>query len=210
MAIQKVINLIIPLLNNWGYPIIFIAALLEASPLIGFVVPGQTLVILGGFFSRLGILSLEKIIWISALGAVLGDLIGYILGRRYGDSFMIKFGKYFLYKEEYHKTTKKLIKGHAGKTIIIGRFNPLSRAIVPFVAGVSKVNFFNFMLYNIIGGMTWAIAFVMIGYIFGGSYELASKYLGDISLVIFILLILGIYIYESAKRRKKYINRKKK
>lgn len=203
--LQSFLNNIIsffPLLHNLGYLIIFLSAFLEATPLLGTAVPGHTLVIAGGFFARMGIFNVGIIMAFASVGAIAGDLVGYWVGAKYGFSFLSKYGKYFFFKQEYLERTKNLIKQHPGKTLIIGRFNAVARALAPFVAGMSEVPFFKFLFYNIVGGISWAVSSVLVGYIFGASYEVASKYIGRIlfwGIVGGIIIGYGYYILN--KRR---------
>ena len=207
--IDYVLNLPISALGLWGYLIIFITAMLEATPLFGLIIPGQSIVVVGGFLAKQSILDVGDIIFLAALGAILGDLIGYSLGKKYGYSFITKYGKYFLFKKEYFEKTKKIMNNHTGKSLIIGRFNSLTRAFAPFVAGSTNVPFSKFLLYNIIGGISWAALFVLIGYVFGKSYEVASKYFGRLILFTILISILIIYTYKFLKKRE-YIFKNKK
>ena len=200
---DRILSLPIPVLQLWGYPIVFLAALLEASPFFGILIPGQTIVMIGGFFAKLGVLNIYYVIILSALGAIIGDFVGYILGRAYGYSFIKDYGKYFFFKEEYFKRTKELMNEHTGKTIIIGRFNSITRAFAPFVAGSSKVPFKKFFFYNIVGGISWGIFFSLVGYIFGKTYEVASKYINGFLAAFFIAAMFAAYFYMGHKRRKK-------
>ncbi|MFQ5474929.1 MAG: bifunctional DedA family/phosphatase PAP2 family protein [Candidatus Nanoarchaeia archaeon] len=200
--VDKVLTLPFPILNHWGYWIILFAAMLEATPLFGLLVPGQLVVIAGGFLVKLRILDIGDTIFIASVGAILGDLIGYLLGREYGYSFISRYGKYFFFKKEHFEKTKKLMNHHTGKTLIIGRFNSLTRAFAPFVAGSSGISFIKFLTYNIIGGISWAVSFVMIGYVFGGSYEIASKYIGKFIFIAIVLSAIIIYAYRFVNKRK--------
>jgi undecaprenyl-diphosphatase len=184
------------LLNHWGYYLLLLASLFETAPLVGMLIPGQTLVIAGGFFVKLGILHFAPLIFIVSIGAILGDTIGYLIGRKYGYRFIAKYGKYFFLKESNFEKVQKLMHGHTGKSLIIGRFNSITRAIAPLIAGSSKVDAKKFFLYNIVGGILWAFAFVMLGYIFGQSYEIASKYVGSLFFIAVILSVIIVYIYR--------------
>lgn len=193
---------IIPQLGHWGSWVIFFAALFEAVPLVGMFVPGHTIIIAAGFFARLGLLNIYLVMVVGSLGAIIGDLVGYEIGRLYGHKFVTKYGKYFFFKEEYLVKTKQLVKEHTGKTLILGRFNLITRAFAPFAAGMSEIKFNRFLLFNIIGGISWAVSSVLIGYIFGASYEVVSKYFGRIFLGGIILGILIAYGYHFINKRK--------
>lgn len=199
----RILHLPFHIIHYWGYPVIFLFSLFEASPFLGLLVPGQTIVILGGFFAKLGMLNIYYVIILSSIGAVVGDLVGYVLGRKYGYSFITTYGKYFFFRKEYFKTTKKLMNEHTGKTIIIGRFNSVTRAFAPFVAGSSKVSLNKFLVYNIIGGVSWGIFFSLVGYIFGKSYELASAYIDRFLFIFVIAAVLAAYFYIRYRKRKK-------
>ena len=200
---DKILSLMVPVLNLWGYPIVFISALLEALPFFGILIPGQTIVIIGGFYAKLEVLNIYYVIALASLGAILGDLVGYILGRAYGYSFIRDYGKYFFFRKEYFKSTKELMNEHTGKTIIIGRFNSITRAFAPFVAGSSKVPFKKFLIYNIVGGISWGVFFSLVGYIFGKAYKIASRYINGFLIIFFIAAVLAVYFYAGHKRRKK-------
>ncbi|MDD5774202.1 MAG: bifunctional DedA family/phosphatase PAP2 family protein [bacterium] len=195
-------NLPAPVLNPWGYWIILLASILEAVPIFGLFIPGQVFVAIGGFLVKAGVIDIAPLIFVSSSGAILGDLIGYFLGVKYGDSFVIKFGKYFFFKKEHLENTKQLMNDHTGKTLIIGRFNSLTRAFAPFVAGFTKVPFLKFLTYNITGGIIWAVSFVIIGYFFGKSYEVISGYFGKYIFIGIVLSILIIYLYRFVNKRK--------
>lgn len=199
---EKIFSLPIAVLRVWGYPIIFISALLEASPFFGILIPGQTIVMIGGFFAKLHVFNIYYIILLSSIGAIIGDLTGYALGRKYGYSFIRKYGRYFFFKKKYFNETKKLMNEHTGKTILIGRFNSITRAFAPFVAGSSKVPYKKFVFYNIVGGLSWGVFFSMVGYIFGKGYRLASHFIDEFLLAFFVLGIIFIYFYLGYKKRK--------
>lgn len=200
--IEMIRNLPLPVLNHWGYWIIFIAAMLEATPLFGLLIPGQTIVVLGGFFVRIGILKTGDVIVVSALGAIIGDFAGYLLGRKYGYSFITQYGRYFFFKKEHFDKVQLLMNQHSGKTLIIGRFNSLTRAFAPFVAGSSHVWPVKFLFYDILGGVVWALCFVTLGIIFGESYKVASRYVGEFIVIAIAVSILLIYLYRVINKRK--------
>ncbi len=198
---ERLLNIYLPILNSGGYWVIFIAAVLEALP-FGFLVPGHLIVILGGFFAKLGIFNFWYVMLLATIGAIIGDTLGFILGREYGYLFLSKYGRYFFLKKTFLEKTRKLVREHTGKTLIIGRFNPATRSFSPFIAGASNIKFSRFMIYNIIGGVSWAVSSVLIGYIFGASYEIASKYIGRFIFIAIILSIAIVYGYRFINKKK--------
>ncbi len=200
--VDTMLNLPFSVLNHWGYAIILFITLIEATPILGFFVPGQLIVILAGFLVKQSMLDMGNVILVASFGAIFGDLIGYMLGKKYGISFITKYGKYFFFKREHYEKTKMIMNNHTGKALIFGRLNSLTRSFAPFVAGSSNLPFRKFMVYNIIGGISWAVAFVMVGYIFGASYEIASKYIGRFMLLAIVLSIALIYAYSFINKKR--------
>jgi len=196
------LNLPLPIIDHWGYLIIFLSAMTEALPAIGSIFPGHTIVLLSGFLAQMEILRLNAAIFVAAAGAIVGDLIAYIIGRRYGHDFISRYGKYFFFNREKYEKTRQLVNEHAGKTLIIGRFNTFTRAFAPFIAGISHIKFSKFIVYNIIGGSTWAASSVFIGYIFGQGFATASKYFGRFIIIATVAVILIILSYRFLDKRR--------
>jgi len=188
--------------TNIGYLILFLIALLEATPVGGILVPGQTIVIIAGVMAKFGIFHFWIVVALAAVGAIAGDYAGYIIGKKYGYGFLSKYGKYFFFKKEQLEKTKKLMHAHCGKTLIIGRFNSFTRAFAPLIAGTSDIKLPKFATYGIISGISWAIFYAGLGYIFGQSYEIASKYIGRISMIGLGLIILGVGLYYLINKKR--------
>ncbi len=193
--------------NYWWYVVIFLASFLEATPFFGLFVPGMSIVIAGGFMVKLGVLNIVDIIVVASLGAILGDLIGYFLGNKYGVSFLKKYGKYFFFRKKQFEKTKMLINNHAGKSLIIGRFNSLTRSFAPFIAGSMGTPFNRFLFFNVIGGVSWAVTFVLVGFIFGQSYEIIAHYIGRFITIAIIISIVIVYLYHFINKRKHIFKR---
>ncbi len=187
--------------SHWGYVVLFFVAAFEALPLLGLLLPGMMIVMAGGFMVKLGVLDIGDAITVVALGAILGDWLGYILGKKYGVSVLEKYGKYFFFHKEQFNKTKKLMHNHTGKSLIIGRFNSLTRSFAPFIAGSTHTPFTKFIFFNIIGGIMWAIVFIMVGFIFGQSYEAASVYIGEFLTIIIIASIGIVCLYVFIKNK---------
>ncbi|MDP2736505.1 MAG: DedA family protein, partial [bacterium] len=196
------LNLPLPLLDHWGYLIIFIAAISEALPVLGTFLPGHTIIILGGFLAKIEVFKLEAVIMAAAVGVVIGDLLAYYIGHKFGYDFVIRYGKHFFLNEEKYEKTKKLVSEHTGKALIVGRFSPFTRALAPFLAGIYKIKFPKFIFYSIIGGVSWSVVSVFLGYAMGQGFEGAAKYFGRFiiaAMVVIILIILGYHFLN--KRR---------
>ncbi|HZR46298.1 MAG TPA: DedA family protein [Candidatus Manganitrophaceae bacterium] len=178
--------------GHWGYLIVFLGATLEASAFLGIVVPGESLVLIGGFLANQGVLDLGDLIVLVALGAVLGDSIGYELGRYLGRSWLLRYGRWAGLRPEHLDRVDQVFERHGGKSVFFGRFIGFLRALVPFIAGASRMRYRQFLFYNALGGILWSITFVLLGYFLGASWQVAEKWVGragGIGGAVFLLLI---------------------
>src|SRR3989344_471010 len=188
------------LIANGGYWLLSIIVFLEGLPIIGSFFPGHIAIISAGFLAKFGVLNLGMVIIVSIITSTLGDIIGFFIGRKMGYAFLQKFGKYVFLKEYHIEKAKKIIDNHTGKSIIIGKFSPMTRPLVPFIVGASGVHVKTFWFYNILGGALWVTISVMIGYIFGASYHLGAEYLGKFFFIAFIVTVLIIWGYYFINR----------
>lgn len=190
------------------YFFIMLIALLESVPMFGFLVPGQVVAVTAGLLAKVGSLDIGWVLIFLFFGAVAGDLIGYFLGKEYGENFIIKYGKYFFLKKDNFDKTRELIHAHTGKTIIIGRFNSVTRAITPFAAGSVGTTLGKFLFYDILGGIAWAISFAGLGYIFGNNYKAITNYFGEFVVIAIILGIFIIYAYKKINKKRHIFHRR--
>jgi membrane protein DedA with SNARE-associated domain len=189
------------LIEHGGYGLLAASVVVEALPFIGSLIPGHVIIITAGFFAKLGVLQLQTVLLISIISAIIGDVIGFLAGRRWGESFLKKFSKRLFLKEEYIERTKQLIDQHTGKTIILGKFSPITRPYIPFLVGASRVSTPTFWLYNIIGSVLWAGISVLLGYLFGASYPVFAHYFGKFIFIAIIVSILIIWGYKFINAR---------
>lgn len=181
-------------LYDWTLWVIFFSALLESSPIFGLIIPGQVIIGAAGFLAYMGYINLIDLASVAALGAIAGDIFGYWLGIKYGMSFITRYGKCVMIKKSYIQQTKKMMNHHVGKSIILGRFNSLTRSFAPFVAGMSGINAYKFLFYDIVGGITWAVTFSLVGFLFGESYMIATRYVNGFFIILTVLVIAAFYL----------------
>ncbi len=170
--------------------ILLIAAIIfaESGLLIGFFLPGDTLLFGAGLAASQGKFSLLWLIVSVVLAAIIGDNVGYSIGRRAGPRiFKRKDG--ILFRQEYLQKSEKFYEDHGGKTIILARFTPIVRTFAPVVAGAGKMPREKFLIYNIVGGVLWGGGMSLLGYAIGGRIPHLDKY---IELVIVGVMVLSI------------------
>lgn len=189
MILDYLINLV-GRLGHWGYLIIFVAAALECSAFLGLVVPGESIVLVSGFFAALGLLDLGHIVIIVSAGAILGDSIGYELGRRLGRSWLLRYGRWIGLRQAHIDRVDAFFERHGGKTIFIGRFIGFLRALAPFIAGSSRMHYSRFLFYNAAGAILWSTTFVLLGYFMGASWQVAERWMGRAGAIVGGILLL--------------------
>ncbi len=190
---SALINQIEAIIIQSGYFIIFATTIFEGIPLLGMVIPGHVAILAGGFVSRLGSLNLYWVLSIALFGALVGDYIGFCIGKKYGMNFIKRLRPYMFISDSQLDKANNLLAKHTGKALIIGRFTPATRALMPFLAGSTLMNYGRFWFFNITGGIAWVVSSVMIGYIFGSAYHVVSGYIGK--MIVFSIIISAIAIW---------------
>lgn len=163
----------------------------ESGLLIGFFLPGDSLLFTTGFLIHSGILNINVhvAVLIIFIAAVLGDSVGFTFGRRLGPR-LFKKKDARLFKQEYIQRAQRFYDKHGGKTIIIARFIPIVRTFAPIVAGAGKMKYARFLSFNIIGGLLWAAGVTYAGFFLGVWFESMGWEIDHILLPIVALIIL--------------------
>ena len=189
-------------LGHWSYLIIFLGAALECAAFLGLLVPGESLILASGFFAHAGILSLDAVMVAAALGATLGDNIGYRLGRRFGREWLLHHGRRFGVTRERLARAESFFARHGPKAVFFGRFVGFARALVPFVAGASRMSYRQFFVYNALGAVLWAVGFVLLGYALGASWRLAEQWIGRATTILVLAAALVAAVVWLRRRRR--------
>lgn len=168
----------------------FLLPLLESSAFVGIAVPGETSVLIAGVVASQGALPLGLVILVASAGAIIGDSVGYEIGRRYGERLLNRLPKR-LVKPEHVERTSALLRRRAGSAVFVGRFTTALRVLVPGMAGISRMPYPTFLLFNALSGIAWSIAVAFVGYIAGKSYHAAEQRVSIIGLGVLGLLIGG-------------------
>ena len=168
----------------WVYLLLFLIIFVETGFIVMPFLPGDSLLFAAGALSATGAMHPGVLMGLLFVAAVLGDNVNYVVGRRAGQAVFERDSRWI--RREYLQRTQAFFDRHGGKSIILARFVPIVRTFAPFLAGVGKMPYGVFFLYNLVGGALWIGGFVLLGYHFGNLPAVKHNF----SLVIF--LIIGI------------------
>jgi membrane protein DedA with SNARE-associated domain len=169
--------------------LLFLGAGLESAAFLGFLVPGETIVVIAGILASFGVLELPATTVIAVIGAIAGDNAGYWLGRRLGRPWLERHGRLVGMHGGALVRVDLLFAQHGGKAVLIGRFVGFLRAMLPFVAGASRMRYSRFVAFNAVGATVWGVAFVLIGYFVGSSWTIVERWIGRVGFVVGVIVI---------------------
>ena len=178
-------------LGAWTYLLVGAFAFAETGAFVGLVIPGETVMLLGGAVAGQGAIDIYLLIGIAWFAAWLGDTTSFFIGRRLGREFVLEHGPRFGIGHERFERVEDYFSRHGGKTIFIGRFVSLVRAFAPFIAGSSGMRYRAFVPYSILGTGLWASAHILVGYFFSRSIESAAEYAGRGAFVLATTIVLA-------------------
>jgi membrane protein DedA with SNARE-associated domain len=189
-------------LGSYTYLVVGLMALLETGAGIGLVAPGELAIVIGGVTAGQGHTSLPLLIAVVWICAFAGDLITYTLGRRLGRDFLLKHGPLIRLTPARLAQVETFLGRHGGKTIIVGRFIGLVRAIAPFVAGSSRMPARRFIPATFVGAGAWSAAFTVLGYVSWHSFDHAADIARRGSLALIgVLAAVAVVVLVYRRRR---------
>jgi membrane protein DedA with SNARE-associated domain/membrane-associated phospholipid phosphatase len=180
---------ILSLISHYGYLVILFGVMAEST---GVPLPGETILLASGFLVHQGHLDLGDAIVFGILGAVIGDQIGYWVGREGGRRFVLRWGRYLFISSERLARAEAFFERHGGKAVFLARFFSGLRVFGALVAGISRMRWGTFLLYNALGGAVWATAVILLGYFLGSSMGLVERWLGRATLVLTSVLAVVV------------------
>ncbi|KKS79226.1 MAG: Protein DedA (Protein DSG-1) [Parcubacteria group bacterium GW2011_GWD2_43_10] len=172
-----------------GYIGLFTIIFAESGLLVGIIFPGDSLLFTAGFLASQGIFAIVPLILLCFAAAVTGDSVGYTFGRRVGKRFFTREKSFFFNPDNVVRAENFYAK-HGGKAIILARFLPGIRTLAPILAGVGEMHYPTFLLYNVTGGLFWAVGLTALGYYLGNAIPGIDKYLLPVLLFIIIVSVL--------------------
>ncbi len=188
------------LIKTVGYVGVFAVIFAESGLLIGFFLPGDSLLFTAGFLASQGYFSLPVLCILCAIAAIAGDSVGYMFGRRVGRRLFMRDDSR-LFKKRHLERAEAFYAEHGSKTIVLARFMPIVRTFAPIVAGISDMHYSRFLTYNIIGGLLWSVGVTVAGFILGSAIPDVDKYLLPIIVVIVVVSLLPSVIHLLRERR---------
>ena len=195
-------NLLDPthLVKDFGYLGIFIALFLESGVFFGFFLPGDSLLFSAGLLASQGLLNIIGLIVISVAAAIFGNNVGYYTGKKAGPGLFNK-KKSFLFSPKRVTEAHNFFEKEGPQSLILARFIPAVRTFVPIAAGIGKMNYRKFLIFNGLGGLLWGIGVPILGYTLGKKIPNIDKYLLPIILVIVVLSALPVLLVYRKNRR---------
>jgi len=176
-----------------GYAMLAGIVFAETGLLVGFFLPGDSLLFTIGVVAGAGQLNLAVIVMLLICASMLGDWCGYLLGRRTGPAIFNRPDSRFFKQEHLHRT-KIFYEKHGGKTIIYAKFVPIIRTFAPFVAGVANMRYLRFLSFDIFGGIGWVTSMTVLGYLLG-EIPLVRRHFEKFVLLVIFLSLLPLFIH---------------
>ena len=196
--LARITDRILSLDGSVALAIVFLVPALEASAFLGFVFPGEIAVILGGVLAFNGRIPLPAVIVAAVSGAIVGDTIGYFVGRRWGHQILRGIGRRVPFLrhriDEHLESAQVYLRRRGGTAVFFGRFTAALRVMVPGLAGMAEVPYGQFLIYNAAGGLLWGTGFVLLGYFAGAAWRRVAADASTVGLSLLVLVIVGLVV----------------
>ena len=209
--LQQALDDVSSTLGSWTYVLVGLGAFLETGAFVGLVLPGETVVILGGAVAGQGETSIVLTIGVVWLGALAGDSLSFVLGRRLGRGFLLRHGPKVRITRERFARVEEYFSRHGGATIVIGRFIGLVRALAPFIAGSSGMRYTYYLPFGVLGTGLWAAAFALVGYFASQSLDAAARTAGrgtllfGIAVAVIVAIVVAVRFLRQPENRRRLV-----
>jgi membrane-associated protein len=194
------LSLLIQSFGGWAYLIVFLVIFCETGLVVTPILPGDSLLFGLGAIAAMGALKVEWLFVMLSIAAIAGDTVNYIIGHYVGPRVFARESSRF-FKKEYLERTHRFYEKYGGKTIVIARFVPIIRTFAPFVAGIGSMTYSRFIVYNIVGGISWIALFIFGGYYFGNLSIVKRNFTLVIVAIIFVSILPGVIEYVRQRRQ---------
>jgi len=187
LHMDKYLTIIIHNIGNWVYLLLFGIIFCETGLVVTPFLPGDSLLFAVGALAAIKAFNLAWLFIVLISAAIIGDSVNYAIGKSFGELLLSKGDRWF-FKRKHVERTHKFYEKHGGKTIILARFIPIIRTFAPFVAGIGRMSYLKFFVYNVSGAVLWVLAFVLGGYFFGNIPVVKNNF----SLVILVIMAFSL------------------
>ena len=209
-AIRSIVDFIlhidshlVDLVTNYGiivYLIVFLIIFIETGLVVVPFLPGDSLIFAVGTLSAIGGMNIYLSFLILASAAILGDSMNYTIGNKFGRMLLAK-GKFI--KVEHVEKTEDFYAKHGAKAIVLARFMPIIRTFIPFVAGIGSMHYRKFLAYNVIGGISWVLIFLLAGFFFDNVPFIKNNFKFVIIAIVLISVLPGVVVFIKGKIKAK-------
>jgi membrane-associated protein len=190
-------------LIRWGGYVVLVAIVFtETGLLIGFFLPGDSLLISAGLVAATGQLNIWWLNTLLIMAAVVGDSVGYAIGWRAGPRLFTR-PKSLLFNPKHIERTRAFYARHGAKTIVIARFVPIVRTFAPVVAGVGQMEYRRFVFYNVAGGVAWVTSMTWAGYLLGQAIPNIADHLHVVVVIVIVLSVIPVVVELVRERRRR-------
>ena len=176
---------------TYGYWVVFFGVMLENA---GLPIPGETILLIAGYFAATGEFNIALVMVIAAVGAVIGDNIGFAVGHHFGRRAILRAGRFIFLTPERFAYMESYFDRHGNKTIFVARFITGLRVFAALLAGASNMKWRVFLFYNVTGAVLWSIVITTLGYLFGQSLPLLVKWVGWSGTILLILALVIAFV----------------
>lgn len=199
LHLDKYLNVIIQNFGMWTYALLFMIIFCETGLVVTPFLPGDSVLFATGALASIGSLNVLPLFIVFYIAAVIGDTANYHIGKKIGTRILEKEDVKFINKQ-YLDRAHSFYKKHGSMTIVLGRFIPIIRTFVPFVAGIGEMSYSKFITYNMLGGFFWVLLFLGGGYFFGNLPFIKEHFSFVLIAIIIISVIPGIVAFIKEKR----------
>jgi membrane protein DedA with SNARE-associated domain len=172
----------------------------EAAVFAGFVLPGETAVVLGGVIASRNGVDLRVLVVLVVLCAIVGDSVGYEVGRAWGTR-VLRLRPLRRHEERLDRA-RTFLRERGAFAVFLGRWTAFLRAVMPGLAGVSRMPYRRFLIWNAVGGLAWGVTFCLVGYLAGNSYEVVERRIGIWGAVATVAVVVGLAVVLHLRRRR--------
>lgn len=199
---EKLIAQVARTLGPWTYALVGGLAFLETGAFIGFLVPADLAIIVGGVVAAQGEVELVPILGLAWFCSFLGDTTGFFVGRHAGRGYMLRHGPTFRITPERLETVERHFSEHGGATVVLGRFISVVRPLAPFIAGASEMTYARFAPYSVLATGMWSATYILLGYFFSRSFSRITALAGQatLALAIVIAVVAGVVLLRRRLR----------